>query len=377
MHTEGKRIPIVDSSQGVPRLLITRQSLSCRRRQQLPSISRTRMLPRAVSCWIGFALASALICGSASAHEFLLGVDFHFMNYPRAQSTLLNVVQEIGFNSIRVDALWSRVEVSKGVYKIPSAWDQLVAAANRRGIQPVMILDYGNKFYDGGRKPVTANAIAAFKHYAEVVVTHFSGKVRYYEIWNEWNTWTGVGPRGTPSAYARLFNAVLPAIKKADPAAVVMLSSGYGNWYKEIAKAKLLKKVDAISVHVYDYANTGTRVGGVTGAVTQVTQLEANLRRWTGRKEVALYVTEIGWPTNTGQYGLTESRVAAFAEGAFLKLHSLPYVQGIWWYDLVDGPNRTRTNDQFGLLTRNFAYKRAATTIRKIARHLTTQPCDN
>ena len=81
---------------------------------------------------------------------------------------------------------------------MPSGFDNLVDQALQAHLQPLLILDYGNRFYDSGDKPASPQALSAFARYAAFVVLHFKGKVHMYEMWNEWNTTTGNTHAGTP-----------------------------------------------------------------------------------------------------------------------------------------------------------------------------------
>ncbi len=71
--------------------------------------------------------------------------------------------------------------------------DQLVTRAVRRGVRPLLILDYGNPIYDGGGQISSPEAIEAWSRYVRFVVAHFKGRVDQFEVWNEWN----IGGGGT------------------------------------------------------------------------------------------------------------------------------------------------------------------------------------
>lgn len=316
---------------------------------------------------------------SASAHNILLGVGTHVVGHAAAeQQSQLNLARKLGFNAVRDDFLWQYVETSKGVYHIPAAWDQYVNAARQRGIEPLAILDYGNKFYDGGNKPRSPQAIEGYIRYATFVVKHFAGRIKYFEIWNEWDNSTGGFPPGSARDYARLFDAVYPVLKKVDPTGVFLAcASAPGNnakkWYEQLAKLGVAESADGVSVHPYVYPqkpNMGSSLGSdeAERSVQEVMNIETTMRRLSGGKEIPLYVTEIGWPTNIGRFGLAESGVASLAQRSLLMLAALPYVQGAWWYDLQDGcSNRTYYECHFGLARQDLALKPAARAIQAIA----------
>ncbi len=321
----------------------------------------------------GIALLAAASGLNASAHGILLGVNTHFINDPAAQPTLLSLVQHVGADSVRADTGWVFVETTKGIYKIPQAWDRFVESARQRGIEPLLILDYGNKLYDDGRLPRSPDAIAGFVRFATFVVKHFAGRVRYYEVWNEWNTGTGgYYPGGSADDYARLFDATYAAIKQVDPHTVVLAAAGYHDWYAQIARLGLPARADGVAIHPYASKELDYRAAfgsnGPERSVQRVIEAEAIMQRLGGGKEIPLYITEIGWPTSTGRDGYLEQDVSAMAERSLLMFSALPYVRGVWWYDLIDdGPNADNAEDRYGLFRQTHALKPAMRTIQSIA----------
>ncbi len=330
-----------------------------------------------VACLSAIAPFAAGAGRVASAHGILLGVDTHVTTgQPHEHQAQLDVARKIGFNAVRDGFLWQSAEPAKGVYRIPAIWDQYVNEARQLGLQPLVILCYGNKYYDGGDKPRSRRAIRAFVRYATFVVKHFSGRVHYFEIWNEWDTHAGGFPSGDARDYAKLFDAVYPAVKEIDPKAVFLASASAGGdngWYRRIARLGIARLADGVSVHPYVYPrqpNTGSlRVSNeAERSVQQVINIETTMSRLSGGKEIPLYITEIGWPTNVGRLGLPEEASASLAQRALLMFSALPYVHGIWWYDLRDDcSDAARYLCRFGAVHRNYAFKPAAYAIASVA----------
>ena len=311
----------------------------------------------------------------ALARSILLGVNPHLMSNRSAQVAWLQLSRDIGFDAVRDDALWSEVETRKGVYKIPSAWDAYVNDARRIGIQPLIILDYGNRFYDDSGKPRSPEAIAGFARYASFVVSHFKGRVKYFEIWNEWDTHAGGAPSGSATDYARLFNAVFPVLKTIDPSAVFLVSASAGGsdrWYKRVAQLGIASRADGVAVHPYVYpVRSSTNMPADNNeaelSAQDVINIEATMRRVSGTRNIPLYITEIGWPTSHDASGVTNREAATLAQRALLLFCSLPYVRGVWWYDLVDdGPDAANSQDRFGILRRDLSFKPDALAIQSI-----------
>ena len=320
------------------------------------------------------ALFMATTTTSAAAHDIILGVGTHFINYANVQPLMLNLAQRVGADSVRADTGWSAVETTKGHYAIPPAWDQFVNGAKKRGMEPLLILDYGNKFYDNGKIPRSPAAIQGFVRFATFVVRHFAGRVRYYEVWNEWNTGTGgYYPGGSAEDYARLFDATYAAIKRTDPETIVLASSGYKSWYAQIAKLGVAARADGVAIHPYvskesDY-HPWAGSNGAERSAQKVMDDEATMRSLSGGKEIPLYITEIGWPSSTGSGGYPEQDVARMAERMLLMFAAMPYVRGVWWYDLInDSTDRTNPEARFGLFRHSsYAQKPVGNAIQSLA----------
>jgi hypothetical protein len=177
-----------------------------------------------------------------------LGVVAHF----NSDDAALDAARAAGFHWVRRDLSWSSVEKSTGVYDF-SAYDQLTASLQSRGLAPLFILDYGNTLYANASPPTTAAARTAFGNFAEAAASHFAGRGYHYEIWNEPNL-SGFWPSGPNAAqYAALVQAVLPRIRNADSTAQVVTAGIAGtDWtYFRDMLAAGVGRVDAIAVHPY------------------------------------------------------------------------------------------------------------------------------
>jgi len=216
-----------------------------------------RQQVRSEICHDGLILLSLLGCKRAGANRI-------WRRYLRASSRQsrhvarqLSLIGEAGANSVRDDVHWSHVEPQKGHLIIPRGVDDLVNQALKANVQPLLILDYGNSFYDSGNKPVTPEALSAFARFAAFVVQHFKGRVHMYEMWNEWDDTTGGTRRGTPQEYARFLRVVYPAVKANDRSAVFLagaISVGGLDCLSAMLSAGALGSFDALSIHPYNFS---------------------------------------------------------------------------------------------------------------------------
>ncbi len=103
-------------------------------------------------------------------------------------------VAECGVKKARIQSGWARTEKEKGVYDF--AWlDSIVDNFIKRGIEPWICLCYGNPIYTEAAKAVlgavgcppifTEEEKTAWINYVKATVERYTGKVNYYEIWNE------------------------------------------------------------------------------------------------------------------------------------------------------------------------------------------------
>ncbi|HCD8102724.1 TPA: hypothetical protein ND692_005326, partial [Klebsiella pneumoniae] len=127
----------------------------------------------------------------------------------------------------------------------------------------LLVLGYGNKLYNNGDYPRTEKDIDDFLDYISWVVIRFKGKVKYYEIWNEWYQGTSMEPfsknKPTDKQYLNLIKKVRDRIKDLDPAAIV-LAGGFNpfdvkqnKWFSGLIDKGFLKYVDGVAIHPYSY----------------------------------------------------------------------------------------------------------------------------
>lgn len=103
-------------------------------------------------------------------------------------------VADCGVKKARIQSGWQRTEKEKGVYDF--GWlDEIVDNFTKRGIEPWICLCYGNSLYNDmaknifgavGCPPITSDEEKrAWINYVKATVMRYSGKVNYFEIWNE------------------------------------------------------------------------------------------------------------------------------------------------------------------------------------------------
>jgi hypothetical protein len=152
--------------------------------------------------------------------RFQVGVCTHFSQGKGVLERNLDAIKSAGIGAIRDEVGWGAVEREKDRLEMPESFDTYVRRAAARRVNVLLILDYGNRFYDDANRPGSPEAIEGFCRYCEFVVRHFGKDVRLYEIWNEWDIPIGLPERhrkpGTPESYFKLLKAAYTRIKAAD-----------------------------------------------------------------------------------------------------------------------------------------------------------------
>jgi hypothetical protein len=316
---------------------------------------------------------------AANAQNFLVGVCTHMGQERGAAGQTLALLTRAGIGSFRDEVYWGQVEKRRGHLAFPNQLGELervIESAHARGVEPLLILDYGNVSYDGGGYPQTEEAIEAFARYAEFVVEHFKGRVRYYEIWNEWNGGIGVDKRfrtataRQASSYLPLLKKVYPRIKAIDPSITVLGGAvapapGYRQWVMDLMELGGGSYMDGLSLHQYVFDKDPSNPEQLA---QWLQSLHADIGSRPNGRDLPIYITEVGWPTHFGQNRTSPDLAAAYLSRLFFSLRTLDFVKGIWWYDLRDdGSDPLNFEDNFGLVDNAYSPKPTYKTLALVA----------
>ncbi|HCD8206404.1 TPA: cellulase family glycosylhydrolase, partial [Klebsiella michiganensis] len=194
-----------------------------------------------------------------SVNAFYVGVGAHPNGFKGSAIDFLHLLEKYHINAVRLDYPWSDVERVKNVFTAPvNNTENILSIAKQYDVEPIVILDYGNKLY-GIKKPTTDEDIDKFTRYAIWTVEHFKGKVKIFEIWNEWSNRKNKNANSDESAvqYVKLVARVSKAIKQVDPSIIVIAGSinpmDYLDlaWGRKIVKLGLMEYIDGMSLHPY------------------------------------------------------------------------------------------------------------------------------
>lgn len=310
------------------------------------------------------------------SYSFEVGVGTHLQGFHGSPQEYIDLLKKYNITSFRTDYHWSDVEKEKGIYTSPSNnLDEFIELAVKNKITPVLILDYGNPLYTTD-KPTTELQRAAFSRYASWTVNHFKGKVKIYEIWNEWHL---EKPRFlsqnqlSAEQYVALVRVSYKAIKKSDPNAIVIAGSfnptqdAEIRWQNKLFDLGFLDYVDGISLHTYH--NTDHSFMPPSDNLSLVDAMQKKILGIKGR-EIPVYITEIGisdYYKNT----ISDANIARFAQDYFFQAHKRDYIQGVWWYDFInDGNDKKNGEHNFGILKNDLSEKDTAPIIKEVSRNI-------
>lgn len=332
--------------------------------------------PRYVLASLQFAIGLAISTGAHCAgSEFIVGVGTHFGQARTDLDSFFSWVDRSAFTSLRDEMYWSDVEQAKGTFALGSKSGRTLQAFQRAkalGIQPLLILSYGNHHYEGGTQPATPEGRAAFARYAGWVAQTTQSQVPLYEVWNEWNIGSGNRPParyGDPANYVELTRAAYKAIKQVNPEAAVLggaLGDDLPNWpwLSRAIDAGLLDTVDGISVHLYNYSAPISKAGA-SEFIERLEMLNQLLNKKSKSRSIPIYVTEVGWPNDETPKGVSLRDAAVQGQIFLLAARSIPNLKGIWFYEFRDGGmDPSNKEHHFGLTTINGRDKPLACIIK-------------
>ena len=175
----------------------------------------------------------------------------------------LDRIAATGVRYVRHGTGWQGIETTKGVYDF-SKYEAFYNDMAKRGIGVIFILAYNNPLYEphGAREILTDEGRAGFAAFASAFVGHFKGKNILWEIWNEPNTrvFWGTPPNSERIAteYVKLVKMAIPAMRKADPEAIILAGAVSSLWSKSyewmtyVFKQGILEEdFDGWSLHPY------------------------------------------------------------------------------------------------------------------------------
>lgn len=297
----------------------------------------------------------------------------------------LSMVQQAGFNWIKVQLRWESLEGSKGAIN----WgfmDQIVNSAQGRSSVLFSIVTAprwarpANTDFNVPGPPANAKDYADF---AGAVAARYKGKVGAIEVWNEqnlWYEWGGTGKKINAAQYIDLLKSAYQAIKAADPNVTVISGAptptGVNDgdiaiddltFLQQMYGAGLKDWSDAIGAHPSGFNNApeddpSTNSAGTTNFKGHWSFYFRNFERYyevmaaNGDADKKLWFTEFGWASSSNPYPeydyarqVSEDRQAQWLVRAFQYAKARGFVGGMMLWNLNFAPS-AEPNDRYGKL---------------------------
>jgi polysaccharide biosynthesis protein PslG len=286
-------------------------------------------------------------------------------------------VKTLGAKWMRLTLAWHDVETAKGAYKNLGRYDDAFARAVNSGAKIVVTVYTAPKWASGtGERESPPQNPADYADFIRFAATRWGDKVDAWEIWNEQNlkTFWSTGPDA--AAYARLLKAAYPAVKGADPSALVVFGGTAYNDYWYVSRAykeipNLGDYYDVMATHPYPRpANSAPeKVWYEPGTSSTIAT-----RAFAGYREVRrtmlsrgddkpIWFTEFGWSSNTvSGWGVSAAQQADYLTRAYRCVEQDPYVQVAIWYIYRNhawAQDANTWGDQLGLTYTDFTPKPA------------------
>lgn len=275
--------------------------------------------------------------------------------------------RDAGVKLIRDEIHWCNVERMKGALQIDDHVLRNVENTITAGIEPMIILNYGNALYDDGNAPVSEEAVEGYARYCEFMVRTFKDKIRYWEIWNEPN-WEGFWkPKPDAVDYTNLMRAAYKVCKQANPDCTVIGCATSGvpfDFIEGVLKAGGAECMDALSVHPYRYPRPPE-----DGMGDDLAKLRAMMDSY-GAKDLPIWITEIGWPTHKGSTGVSPERQADMLVRAYIESIAAGVETIFWYWFGNDGPDPTYNEHNFGIRYADGSPKPAYVAYQTMTNHL-------
>lgn len=327
---------------------------------------RPRSRPPLMILLVGLIMS----CTAAADERFIIGVATHLMNKNATSTKALQMLEAAGVDSVRDDAYWSIAEPHRGQLRIDPAWQAYLNTAREHALRPLLVLGYGNPNYDNYAKPRYPPIKEGFGNYVNFVSHALADNVDFYEIWNEWDRENPVD-EAFAQDYSNLIEETADNLRKQKKPMMILAgavtSQGMDLGFADrLVSAGLLDHADGLSLHPYVHCRHEERHTPERW-IAWLRWIDADLRALVARP-VPLYLTEMGWPSNTGKCGVNEQTQAAYLARSFFLAQTVPDIKGMWWYGLLNnGKDASDPEQNFGLLNYDLTAKPSYLTLKAIS----------
>lgn len=339
-------------------------------------------------------LASLAVVPTASAAVAYRGVQLHSLWSNSSDENMareLDLVRDLGANAVRADIAWSSLQTT-GPNEY-SDWyvkklDAFVAGAEARGMKVIAALwstpcwassapetlkqGCTGSWWDRGVTKYMPVNLQDYARSAQWLTARYGTKLAALEVWNEPNHENFLTARDPAAAYAPLVKATYPLAKAGNrdvPVLAGALSFADSAFLDRLYALGIKGSYDGISVHPYNEWRAPT---DMWDEEWRKYTLLPGLRSIRASQQAAgdntpVWITEFGWTncTSEDRWCVTAQQQASYLHDSFGVIDAEPYVKSAIVYNLRDkGTDRNDTEDNFGLMTRDYTPKPAYAAVR-------------
>ncbi len=288
----------------------------------------------------------------------------------------VSLMKEAGIGYVRLDFLWEDIEPERGKLDF-NKYDRIVELLGRNNIKILGLLNYSTPWASPKKiwnYPSDDNSL--FVHYASEVAQRYKGKVRYWEVWNEPDSYIYWARQDGLKSYCLLLKEVYTALKKIDPDFKV-LNGGLANG---IASVNLLYDngakdyFDILNIHIFESPFDPMAIKRVSA----YPKLASKIMQRNGDSAKKIWVTEIGCPgikkkarVNNWWLGKNtdEEQQASWLKEVFTELLKIDKVQKVFWAFFRDTKGHWDNGvDYFGIVRWDFSLKPAFLAYKECAK---------
>lgn len=285
----------------------------------------------------------------------------------------IGLMKEAGVGWVRMDFLWEDIEPRQGEFTFEK-YDYLVDILTKNNLHILGLLNYCTSWASPSGKwndPAQDNRL--FVEYASKVVSRYKDRIKYWEVWNEPDSYVYWARQDGLKSYSVLLKEVYIALKKIDPDCQV-LNGGLANGLSSINllyDQRANDYFDILNIHFFESPLNPDAIKRVAA----YPKLGYKVMSRNGDDKKKIWVTEIGCPgvkrmakVNNWWMGKnpTERQQAEWLKSVYKELLKDNNVEKVFWAFFRDCKDHWDNGiDYFGLLRWDFSRKPAFLAFRK------------
>lgn len=296
----------------------------------------------------------------------------------------LDQLLALGVQDVRIAVPWAYVQPYNAQTYDWAKLDSIVNAATARDMGVLGVINatpaWAGPILNGHPDPED------FAEFTSAVATRYSGKIAAYEVWNEPNGVIFYSPV-SPEDYTDLLKAAYPAIKAADPDAIVIggvlgavktipgITMSAPTFIQRMYTAGAHGYFDALSYHPYHYTTPFSQGAEPDSPIEQLAAIRAMMiANGDGARQV--WATEYGLPTSS----VSQAQQAAYIHDFVASWQNVDGAGPMFIYTTRDSDTGSFDDEaNFGLFETDWTKKGAADTVADLIVDLadgTAEPFD-